>query len=70
MTHGNVFCYVRMRLDSYVCLLHVSFYLAYKNQLKGRSCMKHVTVCVQKAHDQSNLPSFTWTICWHNARSS
>jgi len=31
--------------------------------------MKHVTVCVQKAHDQSNLPSFTWTICWHNARN-
>jgi len=28
--------------------------------------MKHVTVCVQKTHDQSN---FTWTICWHNARS-
>jgi len=28
---------------------------------------EHVTLCVQKEHDQSNLPSFTWTICWHNA---
>jgi len=29
------------------------------HQLKGCSYMKHVTVCVQKAQYQSNLPSFT-----------